>query len=147
VVRRLLRDERGFSLIELLVVILVIGVLAAIALPMFLGKSEKASDADAKSIARDLVTYMDSCYVGKEDFRLCATQADSESPDLPWGTNPGQVTVTNATKTTYEIVAVSKAVTDGANHSFTIERSIAAGMTRSCSGGSDSDSGCHASTW
>ena len=42
------RCENGFSLIELLVVMLVIGILAAIAIPSFLSSSAKASDASAK---------------------------------------------------------------------------------------------------
>ena len=47
-----LADERGFSLVELLVIVMVIGVLAAIALPAFLGQSDKAAAAEAKSAAR-----------------------------------------------------------------------------------------------
>jgi prepilin-type N-terminal cleavage/methylation domain-containing protein len=45
-----LRGERAFTLVELLVVILIIGILLAIALPTFLGQQDKAHDAAAKSV-------------------------------------------------------------------------------------------------
>jgi prepilin-type N-terminal cleavage/methylation domain-containing protein len=40
--------QQGFSLIELLIVIIVIGILAAIAIPLFLGQRDKAKQASLK---------------------------------------------------------------------------------------------------
>ena len=51
-----LRREDGFSLVELLVVVLIIAILAAIAIPLFLRQRNKAYMADLQSTLRNAAT-------------------------------------------------------------------------------------------
>ncbi len=54
-------NKQGFTLIELMIVIAIIGILAAIAIPNFIAYRNKAfcsaAESDAKSIAADIADY------------------------------------------------------------------------------------------
>lgn len=54
--RRRQEDEQGFTLIELMVVVLIIAILIAIAIPTFLGAQDRARDRAAQSDLRNALT-------------------------------------------------------------------------------------------
>jgi type IV pilus assembly protein PilA len=77
-------DEEGFTLIELMVVVLIIAILIAIAIPTFLGARQKAQDRAAQSDLRNALTAAKTAYVDSEDYTVAATELASVEPSLTY---------------------------------------------------------------
>jgi len=102
---RLLREERGLTLVELLVVLIIIGMLAAIVIAAFATQQNKAHDADAKTHARSAQTAMESFYLEKRTY-AGVTKADLEEQQTALKDANG-LGITTATGNEFEIETTS----------------------------------------
>ena len=109
------QSESGFTLVELLVVMLILGLLAAIAIPAFFNQRDKAKDADAKSAARTAQTALET-YATDNDGSYATADAAAL---IAIESTLGDATITDVTTTddTYSVTTESET-----NNTFTISR-------------------------
>ena len=69
--------EEGFTLIELVVVIAIIGILTAIAIPNYLGQQQEAKDAAAMAQLRAAATSQDLYHAKQNAFAGDATELEA----------------------------------------------------------------------
>ncbi len=62
------KDEKGFTLIELMIVIAIIGILAAIAIPQFSAYRVRAFNSSAQSDLRNCATAQEAYYVDNQAY-------------------------------------------------------------------------------
>jgi type IV pilus assembly protein PilA len=99
--RNRIQDDKGFTLIELMVVVLIIAILIAIAIPTFLGLRERAQDRAAQSDLRNGLTAAKAFYTDDESYvGFNVAEGTDIEPSLTWVLGAGaagQVGITGAT--------------------------------------------------
>ena len=81
--RTRMQDDKGFTLIELMVVVLIIAILIAIAIPTFLGLRRRAQDRAAQSDLRNALTNAKAFFADTEDYSTVTVAAlTTQEPSL-----------------------------------------------------------------
>lgn len=96
-------SKKGFSIVELLIVIVILGILSAVAIPNYLGAKKKAVRAEAKSNLESLALALEQYYAvngnyGTDgNYTYCQTE-DTSDGCYPRGWNSSVSTYLNAFK-------------------------------------------------
>ena len=93
--------EKGFTLVELMIVIVIVGVLSAVALPNFLSQTNKAKGTEARSQLSSIIKGASASYLeggdDKIDEDITASTDNADNPCSLWGSPNDDLTNFNYT--------------------------------------------------
>jgi type IV pilus assembly protein PilA len=118
------KDEDGFTLVELLVVVFIIGLLAAIAISSFLSQRSKAQDAEAKQVIRTASHALQVFHMDHDTYDADVADLVQIEPSL----RSARHLVVNGTFNTFD-VAVDSA---SGHNTYTLARDADGKVLRAC---------------
>ena len=128
------REDKGFTLIELMVVVLIIAILLAIAIPTFLGAQNKAKDRSAQSSARNALTNAKTIFADTgvySDVTVAKLTASEPSLKFVVGPSTGPKVVSVIADVSLSATVWYGAVLSETNTCFYIVDAVAAGASPS----------------
>lgn len=126
--------EAGFTLVELIVVVLVIGVLVAIAVPTFLGAQTKAKSKAATSNLRVALTSAKTLHTEQEtylvdDVTTTVAKLTEQEPTLTWQSAPAATPTEISVTSDPDTAALATKAQDGFCYYVVDDVSTTAGGT------------------
>jgi type IV pilus assembly protein PilE len=112
------KNNKGFTLIELMIVVAVLAIIVAIAYPGFLGQIQKARRSDAKQALLDVAAKLEQFYQDNKGYPTAANMASLGYGGATFTSQEGYYTIGFngvPTVTTYSIQAVPVAGTSQAD--------------------------------
>lgn len=104
--------ETGFTLIELMIALVIVGVLAAIAYPAYTGYVQDARRADGKAGLMAAAQRLERCYTRLNAYENCIAFPQL-SPDGHYSIGVAPVAGGLLTATEYKLIAVPRGVQAG----------------------------------
>jgi prepilin-type N-terminal cleavage/methylation domain-containing protein len=118
-----MRDQRGFTLIELMVSVLIIGILLAIVLPAWLNQRAKGEDTDAKAMIRTTALALETHRVNEYTYNATPAELLEVEPAI----SHARELVFSGTDDTWDIAERSASGTQ-----FRAQRDANGVVTRTC---------------
>lgn len=131
--------DAGFSFVEVLIVTIMVALLAAIAIPSFLGTRDQATGATAQALLRTAASGIESAAVDEDGYAAIVPAALSAiEPNVSWlstsgaQTSAGEVSVTGLGANGYTLTT-----TTGSGDVYTLVKDLTGAPTviRSCGQG------------
>jgi type IV pilus assembly protein PilA len=130
--------QRGFTFVEVLVVTIIVGLLAAILIPAVLGQQEKAQGGAAQSLLRSGASAIESAAVDAGYAAITTAKLHDVEPNVAWQTDAGATTSANAISVTALSDAgytLTTTTPDGTTFSLVRDATSVPAITRTCGPG------------